>query len=60
MMELGVSGSTGEGVERTPMCGFSLLPYMSDGFLCKDERDSNVEPCICLRQRQGKKVPSKA
>ena len=42
MVELGVGGSAGEGVERTAMCSFSLLPYISDGFLCSDERDSNV------------------
>ena len=46
MVELEVNGNTGEGVERTTMRGLSLLPCMSDRCLCRDERDSNVDPAF--------------
>ena len=43
MVELRVGGDAGEGVERATISGLSLLPSMSEGCLCRDERDINAE-----------------
>lgn len=56
MVELGIGGSTGEGVEKTAMHGLSLLPCMSNNeYLCRDERDSNVEPSFDLNKGKEKR-----
>ena len=55
MVELGISGNTREGVERIATLGLSLLACMSSECLCRDERDSNVEPPFALDKGKEKR-----
>ena len=55
MVELGIDGSTGEGVEKTVKYCLSLFLCMSNECLCRDERDSNAELSFSLDKGKGKR-----
>lgn len=52
MVQLGIDGSTGEGVEKIVTHGLSLLLCMSNECL---RRDSKVEPLFSLDQGKEKR-----